>query len=134
MDPYDNVWNFPPLPENQFSQWSELRRAIGYARIYLRRLDLSTMIPHGELATTHYCLANPGSGLYLVYTPKREAVEVDATASAGMLQVEWFEPATGNVIHAADVAGGKMIRLMAPYNTDAVLLLRASAPTEHKID
>lgn len=134
MDPYDNALAFPPVPESQFPQWSELRRSIGNARIYLRRLDLSTMIPHGELATTHYCLANPGSGLYLVYTPKREAVEVDTTASAGMLQVEWFEPSTGNVSHAADVAGGKIIRLTAPYNADAVLLLRASAPTEHKLD
>ena len=128
MDPYDNAWAFPPVPESQFSQWSELRRSIGYARTYLSQLDLSNVIPHGELATTHYCLASPVRGLYLVYTPKRDAVEVDASASSGMLRVEWFEPTTGIVIHAADVAGGKKMILMAPYNADAVLLLRASEP------
>jgi 4-amino-4-deoxy-L-arabinose transferase-like glycosyltransferase len=135
MDPYDNVWNFPPLPVSQFSQWSELRRSIGYARLYLSRLNLSTMVPRGELATTHYCLADPTSGVYLVYVPTLEAVEVDTSASTGMLQVEWFEPTTGKILKASGVASGRITRLMTPYAADAVLLLRASpAETEHKTD
>jgi len=135
MDPYNNVWNFPPLPESQFSQWSELRRSIGYARVYLSRLDLSTMVPRGELATTHYCLADPTSGAYLVYVPTREAVEVDTSGSAGMLQVEWFEPATGKILKADGIASGRKTRLMTPYAADAVLLLRASAAeTDHDAD
>jgi hypothetical protein len=135
MDPYDNVWTFPPLPESQFSQWTELRRSIGYARLYLSRLDLSAMIPLGELATTHYCLADATSGVYLVYVPTREVVGVDTSASTGMLQVEWFEPATGKILKAGDVAGGKITRLMTPYAGDSVLLLRASADErERKMD
>jgi hypothetical protein len=128
MDPYDNEWMFPPRPESESLHWSELRRTIGYARSYLDRLDLSTIVPHGELATTHYCLANPLSGVYLVYIPKRELVTVDTTSSLGlMLQVEWFEPATGKIAHAADVTGGKIIQFTTPYAADAVLLLRGAA-------
>jgi 4-amino-4-deoxy-L-arabinose transferase-like glycosyltransferase len=135
MDPYDNAWGSPPVPETESSHWSELRQAIGYARLYLSRLDLSAMIPRGELTTSHYCLADTRSGIYLVYIPEREAVEVDTSTSPGMLQVEWFEPATGKIIHAAGVSGGKTVRLLPPYYTDAVLLLQASVPNAmHKPD
>lgn len=131
MDPYDNEWMFPPRPESESSRWSDLRQAIGNARRYMGRLDLSALVPHEELASTRYCLASPASNVYLVYVPTRETVEVDATASMGPLAVEWFEPATGRSTRAPDVTGGKLLRLSPPYTDDSVLLLTASDAQRH---
>ena len=35
---------------------------------YANRMDLVAMKPHGEIASSGYCLANPGEE-YLVYVP-----------------------------------------------------------------
>lgn len=124
MDPYDNAWAFPPIPQSQFSQWAELRQSIGRARILLSQLDLSTMVPHAELSSTHYCLADPSSGVYLVYLPSRAPVEIDTGPVARTFEVEWFEPSTGKALHPADVAGKSIMRFAAPFAADSVLLLK----------
>jgi hypothetical protein len=131
MDPYDSAWAFPPIPESESSHWSELRQAIGYARLYLSRLDLSTMVPHGELTTTHYCLADPRSGVYLVYAPQPGAIKIDTRASPAILQVEWFEPATGRITRASNSIGGAIVKLMPPYHSDSVALLKAVGPRQN---
>jgi len=45
------------------------RRAMGQTRRLAERMNLAAMTPHPELASTRYCLANPGKE-YLVYQPK----------------------------------------------------------------
>ena len=126
MDPYDNEWMFPPRPESEASHWSELRRAIGYARSYVEQLDLAALVPHGELASTGYCLADLVHGVYLVYAPlSHQTVAVSTNASSGTLKAEWLEPATGKISRAPDATVGSPVRLVSPYPEDSVLLLRA---------
>jgi hypothetical protein len=51
-------------------EWEGVRRAMGVAREVAERVDLASMEPRGDLASTGYCLAAPGRE-YLVYLPLR---------------------------------------------------------------
>jgi hypothetical protein len=64
MDPIDEA------------RWIPVRKAMGQTRNVAARIDLARMVPHVELASSGYCLADPGIE-YLVYLPtesdRREA-------------------------------------------------------------
>jgi hypothetical protein len=108
------------------------------------------MIPHPELCSTSYCLANPvpdqaeylvylplgnniskllnSLGLHrnpLVYLPADSVVRVDLSAAVGELTVEWFDPLTGNIIMGKSVSGGTSQSFTAPFANDAVLYIHA---------
>jgi hypothetical protein len=51
------------------SKWDPIRRALGKTALIANRINLSKMVPRTELASTGYCLANPGAE-YLVYLPE----------------------------------------------------------------
>ena len=57
-------------PVDETPQWESSRRAMGITLTYANRMNLSTMRPRGDLASSGYCLANPGEE-YLVYVPAR---------------------------------------------------------------
>ena len=74
MDPYDGAWTgrgapvgYDPNNANDVG----IRRNLGYALSYARRMNLAAMVPHGELSSLGYALASPvASGAeYLVYAP-----------------------------------------------------------------
>ncbi|MBM4048611.1 MAG: hypothetical protein FJ279_26205, partial [Planctomycetes bacterium] len=67
--------------------YEPLRRAVGHTRSYATRMNLAAMTPRNDLASTQYCLANPGRE-YLVYLPEGGEVTVDLTAASGTLTVE----------------------------------------------
>ena len=116
MDPYDGR-----ILETD-DKWEPIRRVLGYVRALAERIDLAHMTPHGDLASTGFCLADPGVE-YVVYLPKREPVEVDLTAAAGKLSVEWMDASTGETAPAAPVDGGGKVTLGCPVEGDAVLRL-----------
>ena len=62
---------------------------MGYARSYAVRMDLAHDQPHKELATSGYCLANPGTE-YLVLLPTGGGVSVNLSAVSGTRSVEWL--------------------------------------------
>jgi hypothetical protein len=132
----------------------EVRRAMGYTRIYADKVDLAAMPPRCDLASTEYCLANPGIE-YLIYLPSdphwiecrvramrffwrleplfrkfrelfRLTVIVDLSAASGRLAVEWLNPNTGNILSERTTTGGAKQRFRAPFRGDAVLYLAAS--------
>ena len=45
------------------------------------------MAPHNSLASTAYCLANPGRE-YLVYLPEGDEVQMNLEGAAGNFKVE----------------------------------------------
>ena len=55
-----------PLDDDEGRQ--NARRAMGDTRAFAQRVDLVRMQPHNDLASSGYCLANPGTE-YLVYLP-----------------------------------------------------------------
>jgi len=121
MDPYDGaVLGKPADP-----QWEPLRSNLGYARRYAERVGLAAMTPRDDLASTKYCLANPGKE-YLVYLPDGGAVTVDLAGATGEFGSEWFNPATGEPVTGTPVRGGMRQELRAPFGGAAVLYLRKS--------
>ncbi len=57
------------LPWKAGSKWARpIRKSMGYVHDWSRRVDLAAMTPHGNLASSRYCLANRGTE-YLVYAP-----------------------------------------------------------------
>ena len=102
--------------------WIAGRAAMGHTRRYAERLDLAAMTPQNKLASTGYCLANPGSE-YLVYLPSGGKVTVDLSGAKGELAVEWFDPASGKATAAHAAKGGVQQEFSAPFQGAAVMLL-----------
>ncbi len=119
MDPYDGSI----LGEHFDPKFELLRRNMGYTLRYAGKMNLAAMAPHGELASTEFCLANPGTE-YLVYLPDGGEVTVDLSAASGTLTVEWFNPRTGASADGGDVQGGEKRSCKPPFDGDAVLYFR----------
>ncbi|HEY4285229.1 MAG TPA: hypothetical protein VGM62_19375 [Chthoniobacterales bacterium] len=141
-----------PLQDQRWTsltdQTESCRRAMGETLNYAGKINLAAMTPRPDLASTGYCLANPGEE-YLVYLPfephrlesarffrkfktaikairtlfKRKTT-VDLSATAGESLIEWCNPATGDVVNAPPRNGGAIHRFKAPFRGDAVLLIR----------
>ncbi len=116
MDPYLDARTGHTLDP----QWAPIRKSMGYARGVAERLHLAAMVPHGELASTEYCLADPGTE-YLVYLPDGGEVTVDLSGAAGAFGVEWMRASTGIWSPGGDIRGGGKRDLTAPFGGDAVL-------------
>ncbi len=133
MDPYretEKAGEQQPTWTNHLSgasrldpRWESIRRSLGYTRSFAQRMDLTAAEPQGELASTGYCLANPGSE-YLVYLPEGGTVTVDLSDTAGELAAEWFDPSRGETVAADATNAGASRQFTAPFDGDAVLFLR----------
>ena len=110
--------------------WVSLRRNLGYTRNYANRINLKAMTPHGDLASSGYCLANPTgtSAEFLVYLPQGGEASVDLSAAVGTFSVEWFDPEKGNTTKGNAVNGGAVETLTAPFDGDAVLYIYPTTP------
>jgi hypothetical protein len=131
MDPYEPLYGLDRFPHwgrinrREAPFWEPIRRNLGNARHFAKRLDLARALPRGDLASTGYCLAIPGVE-YLVYSPAGGAVTVDVSATAGRLAVEWFCPTTAQTTRDDPVEGGVTRYLWPPFGGDAVLYLQAA--------
>ena len=92
------------------------------------RMNLAATTPREDLASSGYCLADPGRE-YLIYLPNGGEVSADLSAASGLLAVEWLHPVEGAVTLGAAVRGGAKRKLRAPFAGDAVLYLRRQ-PTQ----
>jgi hypothetical protein len=120
MDPYDGSILGTPGDK----QWGPIHRALGQTRRFAGRINLAAMTPQNKLASTAYCLANPGAE-YLIYQPKSgEAFSVEL--KAGTYGYEWFNPAKGETANEGRIESrGKAQEFKAPFDGDAVLYLKA---------
>jgi len=123
MDPYLHDTFYRDYAGKLDPKWDPIRNSLGYSRRFAGRMDLAKTRPAGELASSGYCLANPGRE-YLVYLPEGGSVSVDLSAASGELAVEWFNLTTGEGASASPVTGGAKRELTAPFAGDAVLYLR----------
>jgi hypothetical protein len=115
MDVYDGKYAVLSNPDPNNPVFEETRVNMGSVLAYASRLNLNAMPPHGELASTGYCLANPSAqGEYLVYLPTGGSVTVDLRGSAGTLTLEWFNPTTRTVVSGGTTTGGAQRTFAAP--------------------
>jgi hypothetical protein len=131
MDPWEPIPADMPgwvrggvsLNRRYYHAWDPLRRNLGYTRRFALRMDLSACIPHGELCTSTYCLANPGQE-YLCFFPAGGSEGLDLWEAPGTFSLEWFNPATGETVEGKEIAGGRRHALSAPFPGAAVMYLR----------
>lgn len=123
MDPYDGSVLGQPFA----SEWDPVRRNLGHALRLAERLELATMVPRDDLASSQYCLANPGKA-YVVYVPEGGQVRVSLGDKAARFAVEWIQPATGAFRYGPTVAGGPDPSFSVPFQGDAVLYLSLTGP------
>ena len=102
------------------------RRAMGQALALSRRIGLARCTPHGELASTGYCLAEPGVS-YIIFAPEGGDVEVDLSTAKGKpgLAAEWLEVASGKTTKTSSPSGGAKQTFQAPFQGPAVLFLHS---------
>jgi len=128
-----------PFGRPGFPQANELvRKNMGYVLSYSRRMRLEEMVPHGEIASTGYCLTNHKTQ-YVVFLPAKtywldalkifeglfgNTATVDLSQATGVLEVEWYDPRSGETKRAGTVAGGARTEFKAPFSGDAVLYVR----------
>jgi len=124
MDPYDATL----LGHSPFEpQYRKINLALGDTRRYAERMNLSAMTPQPDLASSEYCLADPGKE-YLAYLPKEEGgkVMIDLTEAKGKLVVEWFDPHTRKTKDGGQVDGGAKRTLVSPFGDEmAALYIRS---------
>lgn len=102
--------------------WEPIRKQMGDTLAFAKRVDLTHMRPINDLASSAYCLANPGRE-YLIYLPAGEPVTVDLSQASGTLRLEWFSPVNGKTVKKGQVQGGQKHVLTPPLNDEAVLYL-----------
>jgi hypothetical protein len=105
--------------------WEPVRMAMGNTRGYALRVNLMSMVPHDEMASSQYCLANPGQE-YLVYLPEGDEVTLDLSGAPGTFAAEWMHPVKGNIVRGGTVQGGKKLNFAVPFPGAAVLYVRKS--------
>jgi hypothetical protein len=104
--------------------WIGIRRNLGQALRYASKINLVSMQPRGDLASSGYCLANTVArgAEYLVYLPTGGSVTVNLTATPGSLSIEWFSPTKGITQGGGTVSGGSSLSLASPFAGDDVVL------------
>ena len=121
MDPYLEFDRETTLGVTQ-GQFDSVRRAMGKTLMMANRMNLTAMTPQNDLASTRYCLANPGKE-YLVYLPDGGEVTVDLSTDSGAMRVQWMKPVEGRLIAGKTIAGGSRQTFRPPFNGDAVLYI-----------
>lgn len=117
MDGYmDFRMDSPSEPQPQFE---EIRQALGDAVAVSQKVDLARLRPHPELASTRYCLAEPGRE-YLVYLPDGGQAKVQL--AAGELKAFWFST-TQRSWSEGSITGGQEAELTTPFDGSAVVHL-----------
>ena len=105
------------------------RKNMGYSLRFAEKMNLIGMTPRPDLASSRYCLAEPGK-TYLIYAAGHDKIEADLTHASGKLSVEWFDPMSGEVSYGQDVMGGARQTFISRFGRDAVLYLEHVMPMD----
>lgn len=121
MDPYmDARFGSPRIP---YPEFDDIRRQMGLALRWSRRIDLAAAAPSSSLCSSGYCLAIPGSQ-YLAYVSRTEPVTLDLSGNDGQFTVTWLNLATGEEVDGGTTDGGRQVELVPPFWGDGVCELK----------
>jgi len=99
MDHYmDFRMNSPNKPDPKHDP---ARKAMGLTRKLADGVNLVSLVPHRDLASTHYCLADPGRE-YLIYRPTSKSGTFSVTLKPGTYSVEWINTSSGKKVYSQD--------------------------------
>jgi hypothetical protein len=124
LDPSHDKGRNRPVGASPDTYWDAIRKAMGDTRAYAMRMNLAAMLPRGDLASTGFCLANPGSE-YLVFQPDdRHEFTVNLTDAPGKFSAEWFDVSRGATVSVTPVEGGAVRTLTAPFDGPAAIYMK----------
>lgn len=111
--------------QRYYYKYDDMRRTMGYARKFALQMNLNRCVPHNELCTSGYCLADPGRE-YLCYMPVPGAPEgFTLRGYPGQYSVLWFDTVTGKSQQGANTTGDKRFSLYTPFsNSPTVAYIR----------
>lgn len=113
-------------PKNPDPKHDPARRAMGLARKLSERIDLASMTPQRHLASTGYCLSNPGQ-VYLVYKTRESDKNITLRLEPGTYFVEWINPKSGKSLKLQDYQSKADDNIfMPPFKGSVILHLRKS--------
>ena len=128
VDPVKAAWIFIGglcKDFRDYPDWEPVRDAMGQTARFAERIDLASMTPRNDLASTRYCLARPGKE-YLVYFPEGGPATIDLLGVSADFRMEWFIPSLDRTLTVETVLkGGDFRAVTAPFTGDAVLYLTA---------
>jgi hypothetical protein len=103
--------------------WDVTRQAMGAVRRLAGELDLARLTPQPSLASSGFCLANPGRE-YVAFHQSRTDLQLHA--APGSYQLRWLHPISGDVLARTTAeVGAKPLALTSPRPEGAVLVLVA---------
>ena len=123
---YGKNGNGPWLYDIPQPDIENIRKSMGYALTYAKKINLVSMLPTNSSAdcSTTYCLRNPGQE-YLFYQLNSGTFSINL--EAGQYVYEWFNPLTGVVVEKKSItvvaSGNKSFT--PPFTGEAVLNLKA---------
>ena len=119
-----NLYDAPfESPDAEEPQWQAARHNVGKAGDYALRCGLVNMNPRSDLASTGFCLANPGVE-YIVYEPSGSPFSVSGLQAGGSYYYEWYDPEEHKVIASAQTKPENTVETFTPPNQSIVLYLR----------
>ena len=95
---------------------------MGQTRRFAEQMNLASMTPAQGIASTTFCLANPGKE-YLAFVPQGVSVTVDLSPVKGELNIEWFDIENDKTMTADNILGGDKREIRVPFAGAAVLYL-----------
>ena len=113
-----------------YARAHHIRVAMGDTRLIADALQAGPLVPRPDLSTTGFALA--GNDVLLAYQPHRDRFIVDATALAGVLQIEWLNIVTGRTVREEPREGGGDLVLRPPFGSGSVVLISRNAREERQ--
>ncbi len=105
---------------------AENRAAIEQQRTLMGMVDMTAVVPHGDLASTGFALVDTAGHQYIVYDRIGETITVDLSSASGIpLKASWVNLVTGSFSSTTDLTGGSSSQTFVnPFDpTPATLLI-----------
>jgi hypothetical protein len=123
LDPSHDVGRNNPAGATPDTYWDAIRLAMGQTRAFALRMNLAAMVPREDLASTGFCLADPGHE-YLVFQPEdRREFTLNLSGAPGRFRAEWLNVGTGAKASEVSIEGGAATALVAPFPGAAAIYL-----------
>jgi hypothetical protein len=122
--------NSEPGPAS-FEGFEPARWAMGDTRRFAERMNLIEMEPRGDLSSTGYALANPGTE-YLVLEPTGDGQPFTVNLERGHYAVEWFGVVSRETREADStvVEATRQVEFTSPFPDRPAVLYLARSKTE----
>jgi hypothetical protein len=107
------------------TRWAAIRSNLGVVAGLARRVPLAELIPAPAAASSGLCLARVGAGAGVVRVAYfgKGAGSLALSDQGGPLEAFWVVPARGDVWPGGQLIGGRRVRVRAPFEGPAVLVI-----------